>query len=270
MGNIYEEDGAKWLRTSKYGDEKDRVIIKSDGSYTYIVPDIAYHLDKISRGYDKLIDVLGADHHGYVSRLKASIDALGYDKDRLTVKLLQMVKLIKDNEEIKMSKRTGKTITITELIDEVGINAARYFFSSKSLDTQMNFDITLATKKSNENPVYYIEYAHARICSILKNIKSQNIIEKYDTIHSEKAIELIKKVCEFKDIVEIAATKQIPHVITNYLYELATLFHTYYNNEKILSDDEIYTKERANLINTVKITIKNGLNLIGVEAVEEM
>jgi len=270
MGNIYEEDGAKWLRTSKYGDEKDRVIIKSDGSYTYIVPDIAYHLDKISRGYDKLVDVLGADHHGYVSRLKASIDALGYDKDKLTVKLLQMVKLIKDNEEIKMSKRTGKTITITELIDEVGINAARYFFSSKSLDTQMNFDITLATKKSNENPVYYIEYAHARICSILKNIKSQNIIEKYDTIHSEKAIELIKKVCEFKDIVEIAATKQIPHVITNYLYELATLFHTYYNNEKILSDDEIYTKERANLINTVKITIKNGLNLIGVEAVEEM
>ena len=270
MGNIYEQDGAKWLRTSKYGDEKDRVIIKSDGSYTYIVPDIAYHLDKISRGYDKLIDVLGADHHGYVSRLKASIDALGYDKDKLTVKLLQMVKLIKDNEEIKMSKRTGKTITISELIDEVGVNAARYFFSSKSLDTQMNFDITLATKKSNENPVYYIEYAHARICSILKNIKSQSYVEKYDTINSEKAIELIKKVCEFKEIVEMAATKQIPHIIPTYLYELATLFHTYYNNEKILSDDEIYTKERANLINAVKITIKNGLNLIGVEALEEM
>jgi arginyl-tRNA synthetase len=270
MGNIYEEDGAKWLKTSKYGDEKDRVIIKSDGAYTYIVPDIAYHLDKISRGYDKLIDVLGADHHGYVSRLKASIDALGYDKNKLTVKLLQMVKLIKDNEEIKMSKRTGKTITITELIEEVGTNAARYFFASKSLDTQMNFDITLATKKSNENPVYYIEYAHARICSILKNITTKENIEKYKTINSEKAIELIKKVCEFKEIVEIAATKQLPHIITTYLYELATLFHTYYNTEKILSDDEIYTAERANLISTVKITIKNGLNLIGVEALEEM
>lgn len=270
MGNIYEEDGAKWLRTSKYGDEKDRVIIKRDGTYTYIVPDIAYHLDKISRGYDNLIDVLGADHHGYLSRLKASIDALGYDKDKLSIKLLQMVKLIKDGEEIKMSKRTGKTITISELIDEVGVDAARYFFSSKSLDTQMNFDITLATKKSNENPVYYIEYAHARICSILKNINKKIDIAEYKTINSEIAIDLIKKVLEFENIVETAAVKQIPHIITTYLYELASLFHNYYNNEKILSDDETYTYERINLIKTVKITIKNGLDLIGVNALEEM
>lgn len=270
MGNIYEEDGAKWLRTSKYGDEKDRVIIKKDKSYTYIVPDIAYHLDKINRGYDKLIDVLGSDHHGYVARLKASIDALGYDKNKLEVKLLQMVKLIKDGEEIKMSKRTGKTITITELIEEVGVNAARYFFASRSLDTQMNFDITLATKKTNENPVYYVEYAHARICSIIKNIKENEKIDKYETINSEEAMQLLKKVIEFKEIVELAAIKESPHILTNYLYELATLFHTYYAHEKIISENSKYTLERINLINTVKITIKNGLNLIGVEALEEM
>jgi arginyl-tRNA synthetase len=270
MGNIYEDDGAKWLRTSKYGDEKDRVIIKKDGTYTYIVPDIAYHLDKISRGYDKLIDVLGADHHGYLSRLKAAIDALGYDKNKLEIKLLQMVKLIKNGEEIKMSKRTGQTITISELIDEVGVDAARYFFSSKSLDTQMNFDITLATKKSNENPVYYIQYAHARICSILKNVNIKHDINEYKTITSDISIDLIKKVLEFESVVETAAIKQIPHIIPTYLYELAALFHNYYNNEKILSDDKIYTYERINLINIVKITIKNGLDLIGVNAFEEM
>ena len=270
MGNIYEEDNATWLKTSKYGDEKDRVIIKSDGSYTYIVPDIAYHLDKINRGYDKLIDVLGSDHHGYQGRLKAAIDALGYNKDKLEIKLLQMVKLIKDGQEIKMSKRTGETITISELIEEVGINAARYFFSSRSLDTQMNFDITLATKKTNENPVYYVEYAHARICSIIKNAKDVQHVKSYETINSDSAIELVKKVCEFEEIVETSAIKQLPHLITNYVYELANLFHSYYSKEKIISDDIIYTSERINFIKAVKITIKNALYLIGVEAVEEM
>jgi len=270
MGNIYEKEDAKWLKTTKYGDDKDRVIIKTDNTYTYLVPDIAYHLDKIDRGYDELIDILGADHHGYVSRLKASIDALGYDKDKLEVKILQMVKLIRDGEEIKMSKRTGKTVTISELIEEVGINASRYFFATRSLDTQMNFDISLAIKQSNDNPVYYVEYAHARICSILESAKNIKSVEKYETINSKYAMDLLKKVYEFKEIVEISATKRIPHIITNYVYELATLFHTYYAHEKIITEDEKYTNERINLIKTVKITIKNALNLIGVEALEKM
>ena len=269
MGNIYEKDGATWLKTTNYSDDKDRVIIKQDNTYTYLVPDIAYHLDKLNRGYDKLIDVFGADHHGYISRLTSSIEALGYDKNKLEVKLLQMVKLIRNNEEVKMSKRTGETVTIRELIDEVGINAARYFFATKSLDTQMIFDITLATKETNENPVYYVEYAHARICSILNNINCEKI-DTYKTINSNYALDLLKKVYDFKEIVETSATKEMPHLITNYVYELATLFHTFYAHEKIITDDKIYTQERLNLIKSVKITLKNALNLIGVEALEKM
>lgn len=269
-GNIYEQDGALYLRTTRYGDDKDRVVVKTDNTYTYLVPDIAYHLDKLDRGYDKLIDVLGADHHGYINRLKASIDALGYEKDKLEIKILQMVKLIRDGEEVKMSKRTGKTVTMNELVEEVGLNASRYFFANKSLDTQMNFDITLATKKSNENPVYYVNYAHARICSILNSVKEIEKIEEYNTIDSEYAFDLLNKVYEFKDVVENAAIKEMPHLITNYVYDLATLFHSYYSHEKIISDDIVYTSERINLIKTVKITIKNALNLIGVEALEKM
>ena len=269
-GNIYKEDGATWLKTTKYGDDKDRVIIKNDNTYTYLVPDIAYHLDKMDRGYDELIDVFGADHHGYITRLKSSIQALGYDSNKLDIKILQMVKLIKDKEEIKMSKRTGKTITISELVEEVGINASRYFFATKSLDTQMNFDIDLAMKQSNENPVYYVEYAHARICSILRNMNNIEKLENYETITSEESFELLNKVYEFKDVVEMSAQKRMPHLITNYVYELATLFHSYYSHEKIISDDIKYTMERINLIKTVKITIKNALNLIGVEALEKM
>ena len=268
--NLYEQDGAIWMKTTKYGDDKDRVLIKNDKTYTYLVPDIAYHLDKLDRGYDKLIDVFGADHHGYINRLKASIEALGYDKDKLDVKLLQMVKLSKDGEEIKMSKRTGKTVTISELLEEVGVNSSRYFFAAKSLDTQLNFDITLATKQSNENPVYYIQYAHARICSILSNVKEIKDIKTYNTINSNYAFELLNKVYEFKDVVEFAAKKMNPHIIANYVYDLATLFHVYYSHEKILSDDVVYTSERINLIKTIKITIKNALNLIGVEALERM
>ena len=270
LGNIYELDNAKWLKTTRYGDDKDRVIVKSNGEYTYMVPDIAYHLDKINRGYDKIIDVLGADHHGYISRLKASIEALGYQKEKIDIRMLQMVKLIRDGNEVKMSKRTGETVTIKELIEEVGVDAARYFFAMRSLDTQMDFDITLATKKSNENPVYYVQYAHARICSILNSIKERIEIKEYETINSEYAYNLINKVYEFKDIVNQASLKLMPHYITNYLYDLANLFHTFYSKEKIISDDMKYTLERINLIECVKITIKNALSLIGVEALNKM
>lgn len=270
MGNIYEQDNATWLRTTKYGDDKDRVIIKSNGDYTYVVPDIAYHLDKISRGYDILIDILGADHHGYVSRLRASIEALGHPKEKIDIKLLQMVKLIRDGIEVKMSKRTGDTVTIRELLDEVGVDAARYFFAMRSPDTQMDFDISLAVKKSNENPVYYVQYAHARICSILRELKEETLVNKFETIDSEYAYNILVKLDAFKEVVEASAISRMPHLITNYVYELASLFHTFYAHEKILTEDAKYTDERVCLIKAVKITIRNALNLIGVEALEKM
>lgn len=269
--HCYIEDGALWLKTMDYGDEKNRVLIKSDGNYTYLLPDIAYHCDKIERGFDELIDVLGADHHGYIDRLKASLEMMGKDSGILYIKILQMVRLIKDNEELKLSKRTGKTVTLSEIIEEVGVNATRYLFSSKSLDTQLDFNIDLALKQNSENPVYYIEYANARICSILK--KSKNFatnIDKYQTLESQYIYNILNKLNEFKDIVETSASKKAPHIIANYVYELASLFHTYYNQEKIVTEDIQYTSERINLLKAIQIVINNSLNLIGIIPREEM
>ena len=271
-GLTYEKDDALWLKTTEYGDDKDRVLIKSDNSYTYLVPDIAYHLDKFDRGYDELVDVFGSDHHGYVSRLKASIEALGYDKDKLNVKLLQMVRLLRDGQIVKMSKRTGNNVTISELIEEIGCDAARYFFGARSLDCQMDLDISLAIKKSNENPLFYIQYAHARICSILNDAKNKNIelntnIEDIDDIDSKN---ILIKVYEFTDVVENAAIKMEPHLIANYVYELASMFHNYYSKHKILTDNIEETKQRLSIVKSIKITIKNALYLIGVNAVNEM
>ena len=269
--HCYIEDGALWLKTMDYGDEKNRVLIKSDGNYTYLLPDIAYHCDKIERGFDELIDVLGADHHGYIDRLKASLEMMGKDSGILDIKILQMVRLIKDNEELKLSKRTGKTVTLSEIIEEVGVNATRYLFSSKSLDTQLDFNIDLALKQNSENPVYYIEYANARICSILK--KSKNFatnIDKYQTLKSQYIYNILNKLNEFKDIVETSASKKAPHIIANYVYDLASLFHTYYNQEKIVTEDIQYTSERINLLKAIQIVINNSLNLIGIIPREEM
>ncbi len=269
--HCYIEDGALWLKTMDYGDEKNRVLIKSDGNYTYLLPDIAYHCDKIERGFDELIDVLGADHHGYIDRLKASLEMMGKDSGILDIKILQMVRLIKDNEELKLSKRTGKTVTLSEIIEEVGVNATRYLFSSKSLDTQLDFNIDLALKQNSENPVYYIEYANARICSILK--KSKNFatnIDKYQTLESQYIYNILNKLNEFKDIVETSASKKAPHIIANYVYDLASLFHTYYNQEKIVTEDIQYTSERINLLKAIQIVINNSLNLIGIIPREEM
>ena len=271
-GLIYKQDDAVYLKTTNYGDDKDRVLIKSDGSYTYLVPDIAYHLDKFDRGFDNLIDVFGADHHSYVSRLKASIEALGYDKDKLTVKLLQMVRLLKNGEIVKMSKRTGNSITIRELVDEIGKDAARYFFATRSLDSQMDLDIGLAVKNTNENPLFYVQYAHARICSILKdasesNIEITNDISQLDI--DSKALML--KVYDFPEIVKLSSSRLEPHLVTNYVYELASMFHNYYGKHKILKMDDITeTSERLALIKAVKITINNALRLIGVKAIEKM
>lgn len=270
-GNCYIDENALWLKTSDYGDEKDRVLIKSDGNYTYLTPDIAYHIDKINRGYEQLIDVLGADHHGYINRLKAALTMLGKDSSMLNIKILQMVRLMKDGEELKLSKRTGKTVTLMELVDEIGVNATRYFFASHSLDTSMDFNIDLALKETNENPVYYIEYANARICSILKNYhKKPTKVQKYTNLHSEETYIILNKITEFEDVVASSSVRQEPHLIANYVYDLATLFHSFYTKEKIITDNELETNEKINLLLAIQIVIKNALNLLGIIPREEM
>lgn len=269
-GYIYKKDGATWFKCSQLFDDKDHVLIKEDGSMTYLVPDIAYHYDKYKRGYDKIIDILGTDHHGYVARLKSSVKALGNEEEKLEVKLLQLVRLVEDGEIVKMSKRTGKSVTLKELIDEVGVNAARYYFSKYSLDTQMDFDLNLAKSKSNENPVYYVSYAYARICSILKEKESDVLVQKYVALNDDASYNVLEKVYEFPEVVENAALKELPHLITNYVYELASIFHVYYAKTRILTDNEEETLERINLIKCVKQTIFNALNLIGVIPPEKM
>lgn len=270
-GYTYYEDGALFLKTSLYGDEKDRVIVKKDKTNTYFVPDIAYHTNKYARGFEELIDVLGADHHGYVPRIKAGIKMMGNNPDKLDVEILQMVRLVRGKEEIKMSKRTGNAVTIEELVEEVGLDATRYFFSSRSLDTQLDFDLELATKKSNENPVYYIQYAYARICSIINGYDGEiKPLDKYTTLNSEYCKNLLTKLYEFTDTVKLSAIKRCPHIIANYVYDLAGLFHTFYAHEKVLCDDDMSTKEKINLICATAITIKNALILIGVNAREKM
>lgn len=269
-GYTYSEDGAIWFKSSELYDTKDHVLVKADGSYTYLVPDIAYHIDKFKRGYDKIIDVLGTDHHGYVARLKGALKACGYDDEKVEVKLLQLVRLVSDGKEIKMSKRTGNTVTLKELIDEVGVNATRYSFSSKSLDTQMDFDLDIVKKKSNENPVYYVSYAYARICTILKNYENIKEVSEYKNITATEALDLLEAVYNFEEVVKNAATKELPHLITNYVYNLANLFHTYYSKYRIINDDENILNENLNMIKAVKITLKNALNLIGVEPPEKM
>ena len=274
-GYIYEKDGAIWFRSTDFGDDKDRVLKKSDGSYTYLTPDIANHIEKLNRGNDKLVDIWGADHHGYIARVKAAMQALGYEADKLEVDIIQMVRLIKDGEEFKMSKRTGKAVTIRDLVDEIGVDAVRYFFVMRSGETQMDFDLDLATKKSNENPVYYAQYAHARTCSILRQAKekgfSVDVKENYDFINHEKEYEVIKLMGEFPNVVADAAAKRRPHLICNYVNDLATAFHSLYNAEKVINEeDNAKTNEKLALIQALEITIKNALNLIGVSAPERM
>ena len=270
-GMLYESEGATWLKTTEYGDDKDRVIIKADGSYTYFCPDIAYHLDKFDRGNDYLIDVLGADHHGYIPRLKAAIKALGHNPDNLDVIIIQMVRLIKDGEEFKLSKRSGKAIALRDIIEEAGVDATRYFFVSKAPNTQMDFDIDIATKKSNDNPVYYVQYAHARMCSILKNDIEYVIQDKYNLIDNEKEALLLKHLNEFPMIIEECVSYKEPHRMCNYVYKLAQLFHSFYNECKVIDSTNLeLTKQRLALVKACQITLKNALELIGVSAPEKM
>ena len=274
-GHIYEKDGATWFRSTTFGDDKDRVLKKQDGTYTYLTPDIAYHKDKLERGFEKLINVWGADHHGYIPRMSAAIQALGYDKDTLEVEIIQLVHLYKNGEKMKMSKRTGKAVTMRDLIEEVGLDAVRYFFAMRSADTHMDFDLDLAVSTSNENPVYYSQYAHARICSMLRQGEELNLALDGELelkhISSEKEIDLLKKLGEFPAVVSEAAEKRIPHRVTNYSYELASALHSFYNAEKVLDQDQLEkTKARLALMKAVQITLQNALALIGVSAPEKM
>lgn len=274
-GELYEEDGATWFRSTTYGDDKNRVLIKNDGSYTYLTPDIAYHQDKLKRGFEKLINIWGADHHGYIPRMKAAIQALGYNADTLEVEIIQMVNLFQNGEKMKMSKRTGKAVTLRELMEEVGIDAMRYFFAMRSPDSHLDFDLDLAVSKSNENPVYYAQYAHARICSMLRQGEEQNLIFEgaldLSQIGAEKEIDLLKKLGEFPEAVAEAAEKRMPHRITNYIYELSSALHSFYNAEKVINLEELEkSKARLALVKAVQITLKNALDLVGVSAPEKM
>lgn len=274
-GVLYDKDGATWLKSSEYGDDKDRVLVKGDGSYTYLTPDIAYHRDKFARGNYRLIDVLGADHHGYVPRMKAALEALGYDPERLQAVITQMVRLYKDGQEVKMSKRTGKAITLEELMEEVGVDAARYFFAMRSTDTHLDFDMDLAVSKSNENPVFYVQYAHARIHSVLRQAQEKQIAGSLDTsvlkrlVH-EREGELLMKLGDFPQEVATAADQLAPHRVLNYLYDLASHLHSYYNAERVIGEDVELSRARLSLLQAIATVIKNGLALVGVSAPERM
>lgn len=274
-GHVYEEDGATWFRSTTFGDDKDRVLIKKDGTYTYLLPDIAYHKDKLDRGFDKLINVWGADHHGYIPRMKAAIEALGYEKGTLEVEIIQLVHLYKNGEKMKMSKRTGKAVTMRDLIEEVGLDAVRYFFAMRSADTHMDFDLDLAVSTSNDNPVYYAQYAHARICSMLRQGEEQGLKPAADLdfspIQSEKEYDLLKTIGGFPEAVAEAAEKRIPHRVTNYIYDLASALHSFYNAEKVIDpENEEKSRARLALMKATQITLNNALQLIGVSAPEKM
>ncbi len=273
-GYIFEAEDATWLRTTDFGDDKDRVLIKKDGTYTYFLPDIAYHYDKIQRGNDVLINLFGADHHGYIPRLKASLDTLGVPSDRLEVQVMQMVRLLQDGQEVKMSKRTGNAITLRDIMDEVGVDAARYFLTMRSADTHFDFDMELAKSQSSDNPVYYAQYAHARICSIIRTAAEQGITIDREAdlslITNDKAFELLKRVADFESVIDSAAENRAPHRMTNYIQDLASHFHKFYNAEKVLTDDIEKSTAHVALIEAVRITLHNALTLVGVTAPERM
>ncbi len=273
-GNTYVKDGAVWLKTTNYNDEKDRVIVKTDGSYTYLLPDIAYHANKLSRGYTHLIDVLGADHHGYIERLKAAVSMVGGNANLIDIEILQMVRVMENGVEVKMSKRSGKAITLSDLVDEVGSDALRYFYVAKSLSTHMDLDLDLMKQKSNDNPVFYAQYAHARICSVLKNYESSG--KKFSPVTEFKHLDLnkTKDICllllQYPSVIEEVATKRLVHKMTHFINELAYLLHSYYNDEKIITEDVALTLEKLTIISSIKLVLTDALNLIGVSAPEKM
>ena len=273
-GTAYEKDGAVWLRSTDYGDDKDRVIFRDNGVPTYLAADIAYHDDKYRRGYGRLINIWGADHHGYVARVKASMAALGHDPEELTVLLLQMVSLYRDGTLVKLSKRTGETVTLRELMEEVGVDAARYFFLMRSLDSQLDFDLDLATKKSNENPVYYIQYAHARISSIFRQADEAGIAVRdgaeLELLTDETEIVLIKKIAAYPEEIARAAAEFAPQRIARYSHELAGAFHSFYNKCRIVGQEPPLASARLALVLATGRVIRHSLGVLGVSAPEKM
>lgn len=273
-GNIYKKDGALWLKSTTYGDDKDRVVIRENGVPTYLAADIAYHRNKLERGFDTLINIWGADHHGYICRVKAAIAAMGYKAEALEVLILQMVSLYQNGELIKMSKRTGQSITLAELIEEVGTDAARFFFIMRSIDSQLDFDLDLAKSKSNENPVYYIQYAHARICSIFRQVTEVGIKvsgkPQLNLLETESEIDLIKKMAAYEEEIAYAAEERAPHRIARYAHELAGDFHSFYNQCRIVGVEPKLAEARLALVGAVQNTIHHALTILGVSAPEKM
>ncbi len=273
-GSIYEKDGALWLKSTDYGDDKDRVVIRDNGEPTYLAADIAYHRDKYERGYGTMINLWGADHHGYVCRVKASMQALGYDPDKLKILLLQMVSLYRGGELVKMSKRTGESVTLRELMEEVGTDAARYFFLMRSLDSQLDFDLDLAKKKSNENPVYYIQYAHARIMSIFRQTKETGLQlgeePELSLLTDETERELIKKIGEYEEELDRAAAEYAPQRVARYAYDLASLFHSFYNKCRIMGVEPELAEARLALVTVTAHVVRHALGILGVSAPEKM
>jgi len=278
-GYTYEDGGALWLKTTEFGDDKDRVMRKTDGGYTYFVPDVAYHLDKWNRGFTRVVNEQGADHHSTVTRVRAGLQALnaGIPEGWPDYVLHQMVTVMKGGEEVKLSKRAGSYVTVSDLIEEVGRDATRYFLSARSPSSQLTFDIDLARSQSNDNPVFYIQYAHARICSILRKLEGENLswdqtngLAKLDRLSEEQEKLLANKLARFPEVVSIAGTQSAPHNIANYLHELASDFHGYYNNHKTIVDDADLRDARVTLTQATRQVLANGLDLLGISAPEEM
>jgi arginyl-tRNA synthetase len=276
-GVVYEKDGAQWFRATDFGDEKDRVVVRENGLKTYFASDIAYHLQKRERGFDKLVDVLGADHHGYIARVRAGLVAMGEPGDSLEVRLVQFVTLYRGGEKVQMSTRSGEFITLRELRREVGNDAARFFYVMRSNDQHLDFDLQLATSHSNENPVYYIQYAHARVCSVLRQMREKGF--EYDAARGRAALArltesheqaLLASISRFPEVVEMAAELRAPHALVHYLRELANDFHTYYNAHQFLVDEAELRDARVTLVQGMRQVVRNGLGLLGVSAPEAM
>ncbi|MCW8922433.1 MAG: arginine--tRNA ligase [Gammaproteobacteria bacterium] len=276
-GHIYEHKGALWFKSTDFGDEKDRVVIRDNGQATYFASDIAYHMDKFQRGYERVINIWGADHHGYVPRVKAAIRALGEDENKLDILLVQFAILYRGGERVQMSTRSGSFVTLRELREEVGNDAARFFYVMRKCEQHMDFDLDLAKSQSNDNPVYYIQYAHARVCSVLNQLKEKNLqhdIEKGNShlaqLTESHETELITKLATYPDVLEKAAINAEPHSLVHYLRELANLFHTYYNAHQFIVEDDAIRDARLNLIRATRQVIHNGLSLLGVSSPESM
>ena len=272
-GMTYEKDGALWLKTTSFGDEKDEVLIRSNGIPTYYAADIAYHKNKFDRGFKRVINIWGADHHGHVARMKGAMDALGYDSQNLTIILMQLVRLYQNGEVVRMSKRTGQYVTLQELIEDVGKDAARYFFIMRNPDSHLDFDLDLAKQQSSDNPVYYVQYAHARINSIL-TATGQPTPKAADCdltlLQEEAELELIRKIADLPNEIAYAAEELAPYRLARYATDLATMFHSFYNSCRVLTDDAALKNARLVLVNATRITLRNVFTLLGVSAPERM